>query len=132
MKNIFTFLLLISSIANAQHTIKGIMSPKIEKSDWIILYKIEGMKQIFISNTSIKSDSVDINGKKEIVGNFKLTIPSSAESGAYRINYRLEGENFVDFIYNQEDVSFIFNPDYPEQSITFSKSKENKKFYSLY
>ena len=132
MKNIFTFLLLISSIANAQHTIKGIMSPKIEKSDWIILYKIEGMKQIFISNTSIKSDSVDINGKKEIVGNFKLTIPSSAESGAYRINYRLEGENFVDFIYNQEDVSFIFNPDYPEQSITFSKSNENKKFYSLY
>ena len=66
MKNIFTFLLLISSIANAQYTVKGIMSPKIEKSDWIILYKLEGTKQIFVNNTSIKGDSIDINGKKEL------------------------------------------------------------------
>jgi thiol-disulfide isomerase/thioredoxin len=128
MKNIFTFLLLISSIAHAQHTVKGIMSPKLEKSDWIILYKIEGTKQVFVNNTSIKSDSIEVNGKKEVVGNFKLKIPSSAKSGAYRINYRLEGETFVDFIYNKEDVSFIFNPDYPEQSITFSESDENQLF----
>jgi len=128
MKTIFTFLLLISSIAHAQHTVKGIMSPKLEKSDWIILYKIEGTKQVFVNNTSIKSDSIEVNGKKEVVGNFKLKIPSSAKSGAYRINYRLEGETFVDFIYNKEDVSFIFNPDYPEESITFSESDENQLF----
>lgn len=128
MKNIFTFLFLISSIANAQHTIKGVMSPKIKKSDWIILYKIEGTKQVFIKNTSIITDSIAVNGQNEVVGNFELNIPSSAQSGTYRINYRLEGENFVDFIYNKEDVSFIFNPDYPEQSITFSESLENQLF----
>ena len=128
MKNIFTFLLLISSITNAQYTVKGIMSPKIEKSDWIILYKIEGTKQVFVNNTSMKSDSIVVNGKKERVGNFELKIPSSAKSGVYRINYRLKGESFVDFFYNKEDVSFIFNPDYPEQSITFSESSENKLF----
>jgi thiol-disulfide isomerase/thioredoxin len=128
IKTIFTFLLLISSIANAQFTVKGIMSPKIEKSDWIILYKIEGTKQVFVNNTSMKSDSIVVNGKKERVGNFELKIPSSAKSGVYRINYRLKGESFVDFFYNKEDVSFIFNPDYPEQSITFSKSSENKLF----
>ncbi|MBT3742140.1 MAG: redoxin domain-containing protein [Polaribacter sp.] len=128
MKNIFTFLLLISSIANAQYIVKGIMSPKIEKSDWIILYKLEGTKQIFVNNTSIKGDSIDINGKKEFAGNFELKIPSSAKSGAYRINYRLEGASFVDFFYNKEDVSFVFNPDYPEQSIDFLESSENKLF----
>jgi len=128
IKNLFTFLLLISSIANAQHTVKGVMTPKIEKSDWIILYKIEGPKQIFVNNTSMKSDSIAVNGKKGLVGHFELKMPSSAKSGVYRINYRLEGESFVDFFYNKEDVSFIFNPDYPELSITFSKSSENKLF----
>ena len=128
MKTIFTFLLLVSSIANAQHTIKGIVIPKIEKSDWIILYKIEGTKQVFVNNTSMKSVSIVVNGKKELAGNFELKMPSSAKSGVYRINYRLEGESFVDFFYNKEDVSFIFNPDNPELSITFSESSENRLF----
>lgn len=131
MKKIFTLLLLISSIANAQHTIKGIMSPNLEKSDWVILYNLEGTKQVFINNTTIKKDSIDVNGKKEAVGTFEFTLPANAKPGAYRINYRLEGAGFVDIYYNKEDISFIFNPDYPEQSIVFSKSKENK-LYSTY
>ena len=128
MKNIFAFLLLISSIANAQHSVKGIMSPKIEKTDWIILYKLEGTKQVFINNTTIKSDSIEVNGLKEAIGTFEFTIPKNAKPGTYRVNYRLEGEGFVDFIYNKENISFIFNPDYPEQSITFSESSENKLY----
>jgi thiol-disulfide isomerase/thioredoxin len=104
------------------------MSPKIKKSDWIILYKIEGTKQVFVNNTSMKSDSIAVNGEKELVGNFELEMPSSAKSGVYRINYRLEGKSFVDFFYNKEDVSFIFSPENPEQSITFSKSSENRLF----
>ena len=128
MKNIFAFLLLISSIANAQHSVKGIMSPKIEKTDWIILYKLEGTKQVFINNTTIKSDSIEVNGLKEAIGTFEFTIPKNSKPGTYRVNYRLEGEGFVDFIYNKENISFIFNPDYPEQSITFSESSENKLY----
>jgi hypothetical protein len=69
MKTIFTFLLLISSIAHAQHTVKGIMSPKLEKSDWIILYKIEGTKQVFVNNTSTPPDYGTWKGTKTIPDN---------------------------------------------------------------
>ncbi len=131
MKNILAFLLLISSITTAQHTVKGIISPNL-KTDWVILYKIEGTKQIFIGNTTIKKDSIEVNSKKEAVGRFEIKIPATAKPGAYRVNYRLEGTSFVDFFYNKEDVSFIFNPDYPEQSISFSESSENKLYRSYF
>lgn len=127
MKNILALLLLISTVTTAQNTVKGIVSPNL-KTDWVILYKIEGTKQVFINNTTIKKDSITLNGKKEAVGSFEIKIPASAKPGSYRITYRLEGASFVDFFYNKKDVSFIFNPDYPEQSISFSDSKENKLY----
>jgi thiol-disulfide isomerase/thioredoxin len=127
MKAIFYFILFIATIANAQHTIKGTINPKIE-SDWVILYKIEGTKQVFVSNTTIKKDSVVISGKKQVVGRFEFTLKPQAKVGAYRINYRTEGEGFLDFFYNKENISFLFNPEYPEQSVTFSKSSENKLY----
>jgi thiol-disulfide isomerase/thioredoxin len=128
MKKILAFIFLISSIANAQHTVKGFMSPKTVKSDWIILYKIEGTKQVFINNTTMKIDSIEVNGLKEAVGSFEFKLPANAKPGSYRINYRLEGAGYVDIFYNNEDVSFIFNPDYPEQSVSFSESSENKLY----
>ncbi|MDD7915197.1 TlpA family protein disulfide reductase [Polaribacter ponticola] len=128
MKNIFALLLFVSSFITAQNTVKGVLSPKIKKSDWIILYKVEGTKQVFVNNTNVRVDSIDVNGVKQAVGHFEFKLPANAKPGAYRINYRLEGESFVDFFYNKEDVSFVFNPDYPEQTITFSESSENKLY----
>lgn len=130
MKRILPILLLISSINYAQHTIKGAVSPKID-TDWLILYKIEGTKQVFVNNTTIKKDSILIGGKKEAVGSFEITLPSSAKPGTYRATYRLEGASFIDFVYNKEDVSFIFNPNYPEESVAYTASKENI-FYKQY
>lgn len=127
MKNIFYFILFISSITNAQNVIKGTMNPKI-KSDWVILYRIEGTKQIFVDNTTIKTDSITLNGKKQAVGRFEFTLKPTAKPSAYRVNYRTEGEGFLDFFYNKENVSFIFNPDYPDQTVSFSKSSENKLY----
>lgn len=124
IKKILPLLLLISTISYAQHTIKGAMSPKI-KTDWVILYKIEGTKQVFVNNTSIKTDSISISGNKQAVGSFEIKLPSSAKSGTYRATYRLEGASFIDFFYNKEDVSFIFNPDYPQESVAFTTSSEN-------
>jgi thiol-disulfide isomerase/thioredoxin len=129
-KNILAFLLLISAIAHGQHSVKGSMSPKLA-SDWVILYKIEGTKQVFVNNTTIKTDSVLIKGKKQAVGNFEIKLPASAKPGAYRVTYRLEGASFVDFFYNKENVSFIFNPDYPQEAIAFQESSENK-LYNAY
>lgn len=127
IKSIFYFILFISSVINAQHSIKGTMSSKID-SDWVILYRIEGTKQVFVGNTTIRTDSMAFNGKKKAVGRFEFTLNPQAKPGAYRINYRTEGEGFLDFFYNKENVSFRFNPEYPEQSVVFSKSAENKLY----
>lgn len=124
MKKILAFIFLISAFAQAQHTITGTMSPTI-KSDWVILYKIEGARQTFVKNTKIKIDSFTVEGKKQALGSFNFTLPENTKVGAYRITYRLEGAGFVDFIYNKEDVNFGFHPEYPNQSVTFTTSKEN-------
>ena len=128
MKNKFAaFLLLISSITIAQNTIEGFISPNLE-SDWVILYRIEGTQQVFINNTTIKKEALMVNGKEQSVGTFAFNLPANAKSGTYRATYKLEGAGFIDFYYNKEDVSFIFNPDYPRQSVAFTKSEENKLY----
>ncbi|MEE9406456.1 MAG: TlpA disulfide reductase family protein [Polaribacter sp.] len=124
MKKILAFIFLTTSLIQAQHTIKATMTPAIE-SDWVILYKIEGARQKFVKNSTIKIDSILVDGTKSAIGNFNFTLPIDAKPGAYRATYRTEGAGFVDFIYNKEDVSFAFHPDYPEQTVVFSKSKEN-------
>ena len=124
MKKILAFIFLISSFTQAQNTISGTMSPTI-KSDWVILYKIEGAKQTFVKNTKIKIDSFDVDGKKQALGSFHFILPKNTKVGAYRITYRLEGAGFIDFIYNKEDINFGFHPEYPNQSVTFTASKEN-------
>ena len=124
MKKILIFLFFISSFANAQYVVNGTMTPNI-KSNWVILYKIEGARQVYLKDTKIKIDSLVINNKKQAVGNFSFTLPNDAKPGAYRATYKLEGAGFVDFIFNKENISFTFHPDYPNQSISFSESKEN-------
>lgn len=124
IKKLLPFFFLAASTLTAQHTIKGIMSPKL-KSDWIIIYKLEGTKKQFVNNTTIKSDSIFIGGNKEEIGAFEFQLPSDAKPGAYRVTYRLKEEGFVDFYYNNEDVAFVFNPSYPQESIAFSESSEN-------
>lgn len=130
MKKILALLFLISSFAQAQYSVKATMSPTI-KSDWVVLYKIEGAKQKFVQNSSIKIDTVTTNEGKQALGNFSFTLPKDAEVGAYRLTYRLEGAGFIDFLFNKEDVSFSFNPNYPDYTANFSKSEENKIYTSF-
>ena len=125
MKKILAFIFLISSFTQAQNTINGTMSPTI-KSDWVILYKIEGARQTFVKNTKIKIDSFTVDGKKQALGSFSFTLPKDTKPGAYRATYKLEGAGFVDFIYNKEDINFGFHPEYPNQSVIFTESKENQ------
>lgn len=127
LKKLLPLLLFATSFTYAQRSIKGVMSPKLE-SDWLILYKLEGTKQVFVNNTKIKSDSALIGGEQEAVGRFEFKLPATAKPGVYRANYKLEGAGFVDFYYNNEDVTFIFNPEYPQESIAFSESEENKLY----
>jgi thiol-disulfide isomerase/thioredoxin len=127
MKRLLALILFVTSIANAQYSIKGTMTPP-EESDWVILYKIEGAKQKFISNSTIAFEDVNIGGNTQKVGRFELSLPADAKTGAYRVTYRNTGAGFVDFFFNKENVEFVFNPQYPEESILFTKSRENKVY----
>ena len=129
-KNLFALFLFISSLSIAQHTIQGYLSPNI-KSDWLILYRVESTKEVFVNNTSIVKDSLIVNGRELAVGSFKFVLPSTSKPGTYRITYKSDDNGFLDFIYNNEDVEFIFNPEYAELSVAFTKSEENK-FYKNY
>lgn len=124
---ILATLIFVSLSSLAQNTIKGTMTPP-EESDWVILYKINGPKQKFIANGTIFPGDVNIGGNIQKVGRFELTLPAEAETGAYRLIYRNQGAGFVDFYYNKENVEFVFNPKYPEESILFTKSRENKVY----
>ncbi|WP_299617787.1 TlpA disulfide reductase family protein [uncultured Tenacibaculum sp.] len=127
MKRFFVLLIFVASIANAQFSVKGTMTPP-EKSDWVVLYRIDGAKQKFIGNSTIKLEDVDLGGSVQKVGRFELTLPADAKVGAYRVSYRNTGAGFVDFFFNKENIEFVFNPQFPEESVLFTKSRENKVY----
>jgi len=115
LKKLFFLLLLITSITNAQYSIKGKMEPA-NKYSWIVLYQLQGAKQNYITNTNL------INGE------FNITMPEKAKNGIYRLVYDLENRLFVDFIFDNENVSLNFNPKYPSQSVEFNDSATNQLF----
>ena len=128
MKRILALIVFFTAlVANAQFTIKGTMLPP-DKSDWVILYKIEGAKQKFITNSTTKIESVNVGGQSQKVGRFELQLPANAPVGAYRVTYRDRGAGFVDFLFNKENIEFVFNPEVPDQSIVFTKSLENRVY----
>jgi thiol-disulfide isomerase/thioredoxin len=124
MKKIVALIFLVTSFAQAQYTVNGTLTSNLD-TDWVILYRIEASKQKFVKNTTIKKDSVLIDDKKQAIGTFQFELPADAKVGSYRITYRTNGASFVDFIFNKENVSFAFHPDYPEQTMLFSESEEN-------
>jgi thiol-disulfide isomerase/thioredoxin len=118
---------MIASLSQAQYSIKGTMTTSHE-NNWVILYKIEGAKQIYIDNMNVKKDTVFVDGVKKLIANFEFELPEKSQKGSYRATYALKGAGFIDFLFNNEDISFTFNPEYPEQSVSFLKSEENKLY----
>ena len=117
LKNIFFVFLLFTSVINAQHSVKGKMEP-ISNFKWVVLYQLQGAKQNYITNTKVTN------------GEFNLIIPEKSSTGIYRLLYDLENRLFVDFIYDNENVTLTFNPKYPNQSTVFKESVNNKLFHS--
>ena len=122
MKRLIVLFLFISATLSAQYSINGTMSP-MEDYKWILLYKIEGSKQVFIKNTQVKKD-----GEK---GVFKLSLPADSEIGFYRIKYSMKKNEFIDFLFNKENIDFEFNPKNGENSIVFNTSEDNKIYTSF-
>ena len=117
IKKFFLLILLATAFANAQHTITGKMQPNGDY-EWMILYHMQGAKQNYIANADIAA------------GVFNFTIADSLDVGIYRLVYDLQNQLFVDIIYNNEDISFTFNPENPNKEIEFTASEENKLYYS--
>lgn len=115
-KNVFAIFVLTSFMSFAQHQLKGTIEPFNKDIKWAMLYKIIDGRQHYIKNTKIDNKS------------FYFEIPSTASSGMYRVVYRLKGEGFLDILYNKEDIAFKFNPDYPEETVVYSESRENKMY----
>ena len=122
MKKIIVLFLFMSAFSYAQYAIKGTMSP-IENSSWVLLYKIEGTKQIFVKNTQVRKE-----GK---TGFFEFSLPTDAKVGSYRIKYSMKRDGFMDFLFNKENIAFEFNPKDLENTIVFHESKENQIYISF-
>jgi thiol-disulfide isomerase/thioredoxin len=124
MKKFLALILLISSFTQAQFSINGTLTSNLD-TDWVVLYQNKDSQQQFVQNTTIKKDNVFMNGRNQTIGTFQFELPADTKAGSYRIKYSNREEGFMDFVFNEEDVSFAFHPDYPEQTVLFSESKEN-------
>ncbi len=115
IKKIVAVIFLFSFGLQAQHTITGrLINPT--KETWIILYKIEGAEQSFIANATVKD------------GRFSFKLKKDAKPGVYRLLYKIDRSDYLDFIYNNEDIDLAFNPKDPASTVVFNKSAENKIF----
>ena len=122
MKKIIVLFLFISTLSYSQFSIKGTMTST-QNSSWVLLYKIEGTTQSFIKNTQIR--------KEDKKGFFEFSLPNGAQKGTYRIKFSLGKNGFIDFLFNNEDVVFEFNPNDSANTLVFKESKENKLYTSF-
>ncbi len=119
MKKFLVSLLLISSLSHAQYSVKGTMQ-LVEDFSWVLLYKIEGAKAIYVNNTQLKKE-----GKS---GVFEFNLPSDTKVGSYRVRFSMKKNGYIDFLFNKENIEFEFNPKDPQNTITYKKSKENQLY----
>ena len=111
-KNLLFIFALMSTLVNAQHSIKGTFSPA-EDYNYAILYKITPTHTAYIADTRIDAE-----------GNFEIQLDSTISQGVYRLVYALPQEEFnFDIIYNtKEDIVLSFNA---ETGVKYQSSKEN-------
>ena len=83
MKRLVVLFFFISATLSAQYSINGTMSP-IENSSWVLLYKIEGTKQLFIKNTQVKKNGNKVT-KEYYINDYGNQIKNFAKSVFLRI-----------------------------------------------
>ena len=66
MKKLLILFFFLSFSLHAQYSVKGTLNP-VKKYSWVLLYKVEGTKQVFIKNTQIETEGN--------TGVFKFNLP---------------------------------------------------------
>jgi thiol-disulfide isomerase/thioredoxin len=112
-KKLLMALLFISLGVQSQNSLTGIVSPENDLVTRVILYQLKGTQQVYISNSKIDNDQ------------FKLEIPKGTSAGMYRLSFSPEVFGFVDFIFNQENISLKFDSRNLSNSVEFLTSEEN-------
>ena len=105
MKKIAALLFLVSIVSNAQYSIKGSLNPS-NNYNWVLLYKVEGARQSFIKNASLKKETKTVNGKSITKASFEFDIPEEYEKGVFRITYDMQNGGFADVFFNKENIDF--------------------------
>lgn len=116
LKNLLCVLLFISVGVQSQNAITGTLSPKKDFETRVILYQLKGAKQVYISNSKIDN------------GQFKLEIPKGNSEGMYRLTFSPPVFGFVDFLFDQENVSMKIDSLNLLKPIQFLTSEENKTY----
>ncbi|MDD3721958.1 MAG: TlpA disulfide reductase family protein [Lutibacter sp.] len=116
LKKLLIALLFISVGVQSQNSITGIVNPKNDLLTRVILYQLKGAKQVYISNSKLDNNQ------------FKMEIPQGSEAGIYRLSFNSEVPGYVDFLFDQEDVSLKFDSSNLSNSAEFLSSEENKTY----
>jgi thiol-disulfide isomerase/thioredoxin len=116
---LFIFTFITCSCLQAQFAIQGTIDPGHDYS-WILLYQMQNGEQNYVAN----ADVVD--------GQFTFDVDENQPAGVYRAYYQIENSLYVEFIYNREEVEFSFDPGNPVESISFSRSEENRIYHEYY
>jgi len=115
IKKYFFLFLFITFGLQAQHTIKAtLINPG--KETWAILYRVQGFQQNYVGQAILKN------------GYFTFKLNKSAQPGVYRLKYKLDKNDYLDFIYNNEDIELSFDPKNSGKTVKFIKSDENNMF----
>lgn len=101
----------------AQHSLTGRFIQPTKPLSQVILYGYEHMQETYITNAKIKKD-----------GTFVLVMPKTAKKGMYRLYY--EYPKHIDFVYNQDNISFTADATKVLKSIVFNASKENTLYFA--
>ncbi len=119
MKQFLTLIFLIATFTHAPSSIKESLTGGLD-TNWAVLYKNEGSKQQCVQNTTIKKENLFMSVSDQTNATFKFELLEDTKIGSDPIKYRISGTSFLQLIFNKEDVSFSFHPDFPEQTVLFS------------
>ncbi len=111
---IFLFITFFSLTACAQHKVEGVIENYDNRT--LMLADFYGDQNNIIDSTRTSNTGV-----------FSFSFPENRATGMYRII--LDNRDFIDFIYNNEDIRLIARAENPMQSANAVESLENELYY---
>ncbi|MFD1315353.1 thioredoxin-like domain-containing protein [Namhaeicola litoreus] len=119
MQKILIIALLSYFTGFSQYSISGKLDPS-ENISWVLLFKIENGEEIYLNNSEVTD------------GEFDFKIDATEKPGILRAYYDIEQRQFVEFLFNKENVAFEFDPNSPMLSIAYKNSRENEIYRNYY